>query len=120
MYERNLVRLIQQLRNEFQAPKSKFVLATLGQTSIDDAKDNDKLLIDAMLAVDGSAKKYPDFVGNVSCIYSHPLSKGGSSNGHYNGNAETYMNIGEAMGKAMLELKSNDFTRSDEGGDTLV
>jgi hypothetical protein len=29
---------------------------------------------------------------------------GGSSNGHYNGNAETYMNVGEAMGAAMVGL----------------
>jgi hypothetical protein len=32
------------------------------------------------------------------------LSKGGSSSSHYNGNPETYMNVGEAMGKAMVEL----------------
>jgi hypothetical protein len=31
----------------------------------------------------------------------------GASNGHYNGNAETYMNVGEAMGKAMVELLKN-------------
>lgn len=30
--------------------------------------------------------------------------KGGSGNGHYGGNAETYMNVGEAMGKAMVDL----------------
>ena len=42
--------------------------------------------------------------GNVATVYSHPLSKGGASNGHYGGNAETYMNIGEAMGEAMAEL----------------
>jgi len=32
------------------------------------------------------------------------LSHGGASNSHYNGNAETYMDIGEAMGKAMVDL----------------
>jgi hypothetical protein len=40
----------------------------------------------------------------VGFVYTHPLSKGGSSSGHYNGNPETYMNVGEAMGKAMVEL----------------
>eukprot|EP00980_Cylindrotheca_fusiformis_P013317 scaffold3389_cov119-Cylindrotheca_fusiformis.AAC.9 len=104
MYERNLVRLIQQLRAEFKAPKAKFVLATLGQTDKDKAKGCEKMIIDAMLAVDGASGQYPDFVGNVSTVYSHPLSKGGASNGHYNGNAETHMNVGEAMGKAMVEL----------------
>ncbi len=29
---------------------------------------------------------------------------GGSGNGHYEGNPETYMNVGEAMGKAMVGL----------------
>jgi len=29
---------------------------------------------------------------------------GGASNSHYNGNTETFMNVGEAMGKAMVDL----------------
>ena len=91
MYQRNLVRLIQQLRAEFDAPKSKFVLATLGQTDKDNAKGSEKMILDAMFGVDGNSGKYPDFVGNVATVYSHPLSKGGASNSHYNGNAETYM-----------------------------
>jgi len=37
-------------------------------------------------------------------FYNHPLSMGGASNGHYGGDARTYMNVGEAMGKAMVEL----------------
>jgi len=103
-YERNLIRLIGQLKTEFSAPDAKFVLATLGQTDEANASGNEKLLLDAMLAVDGSSGKHPEFRGNVATVYSHPLSKGGSSNGHYNGNAETYQNVGEAMGKAMVEL----------------
>jgi hypothetical protein len=31
-------------------------------------------------------------------------SAGGSGNGHYGGNSEVYMDVGEAMGKAMVEL----------------
>ena len=60
--------------------------------------------MDAMFAVDGKSGKYPEFKGNVASVYTHPLSKGGSSGGHYGGNAETYMNVGEAMGKAMAKL----------------
>ena len=59
-----------------------------------------------MQAVDGKSGKYPEFKGNVASVYTHPLSKGGSSGGHYSGNAETYMNVGEAMGKAMTVLLS--------------
>ena len=105
-YEQNLVRLIRQLRKDFDAPDAKFVCATLGQTK-KDATGNEKLILDAQLAVDGRTGKYPEFKGNVAAVYSNPLSKGGASNGHYSGNAETYMNVGEAMGKAMVELLQN-------------
>jgi len=102
-YEENLVRLIGALRAEFSAPDAPFVLATLGQTQIGDG-GNDGTILDAMLAVDGDAGAYPQFEGNVATVYSNPLSLGGASNSHYNGNAETYMNVGEAMGKAMVTL----------------
>jgi hypothetical protein len=57
--------------------------------------------------VDGAAGKYPEFKGNVSTVYPNPMSKGGSGNGHYGGNAETYMEVGQAMGKAMVDLLKN-------------
>ncbi len=102
-YEENLVALIKTLRKDFDAPKANFVIATLGQTQ-KGAEGNEGKILEAMLAVDGDSGKYPEFKGNVATVYSHPLSKGGASNGHYGGNAETYQNIGEAMGKAMVEL----------------
>jgi len=102
-YEKNLVQLIKQLRKDFNAPKAKFVCASLGQTK-KGATDNGGKLLDAMFAVDGRSGKYPEFKGNVAAVYTHPLSKGGSSGGHYGGNAETYMNVGEAMGEAMVKL----------------
>jgi hypothetical protein len=40
----------------------------------------------------------------VATVYTHPLSKGGQSGSHYGGHAETYMNVGEAMGAAMVKL----------------
>ena len=49
--------------------------------------------------------KYPEFKDNVATVYSHPLSMGSNSYNHYGGNAETYMNIGQAMGEAMVALK---------------
>ena len=103
-YEKNLVNFIKALRKDFNAPNAKFVCATLGQTKKDDASNaNEKMILDAQLAV-GDPAKHPEFKGTVASVYSNPLSMGGASNGHYNGNAETYMNIGEAMGKAMAEL----------------
>lgn len=106
-YETNLVHLIKQLRKDFNAPEAKFVCASLGQTKRGDS-DNGGKILEAMIAVDGKSGKYPEFKGNVATVYSHPLSQGGSSGGHYGGNAETYMNVGEAMGQAMVELLKAD------------
>lgn len=106
-YEQNLVHLIKQLRKDFDAPKAKFVCATLGQTE-KGAMGNEGKILEAQLAVDGKTGKYPEFKGNVATVYTHPLSKGGASNSHYGGNAETYMNVGEAMGQAMVELLKAD------------
>ncbi|TWT94165.1 sialate O-acetylesterase [Neorhodopirellula pilleata] len=102
-YEQNLVHLIEQLRKDFDSPNAKFVCATLGQTQ-QGSTDNGGKILDAMMAVDGESGKYPQFKGNVATVYTHPLSQGGSSGSHYGGNAETYMNVGEAMGKAMVKL----------------
>lgn len=103
-YEKNLVRLINTLRDEFKSPQAKFVVATLGQTAKESATGNEKLILNAQLAVDGDSGKHPEFKGNVATVYTHPLSQGGASNSHYNGNAQTYMDVGLAMGKAMIEL----------------
>ncbi len=107
-YEKNLVRLIKTLRKEFKAQDAKFVVATLGQTAKDAPSSNDKLILDAQLAVDGKTGKYPEFKGNVAAVYTHPLSQGGASNSHYNGNAQTYMDVGLAMGEAMVGLIKKD------------
>jgi hypothetical protein len=108
-YEKNLVQFIKQLRKDFDSPDAKFVLATLGEARKGSGGNGGKVL-DAQLAVDGTtgnAGKYPEFKGNVATVYTNPLSLGGSGNSHYGGNAETYMNVGEAMGTAMAELLNN-------------
>jgi hypothetical protein len=102
-YEKNLVQFIKQLRKDFDAPNAKFVLATLGETKKGSGGNGGKVL-DAHFAVDGESGKYKEFKGNVATVYSNPLSNGGSGNSHYNGNAGTYMNVGEAMGRAMVKL----------------
>lgn len=102
-YEQNLVQFIKQLRKDFNAPEAKFVLATLGEATKGSGGNGGKIL-NAQLAVDGTSGKYPEFKGNVATVYTNPLSKGGSGNGHYGGNAETYMDVGEAMGRAMADL----------------
>ena len=59
--------------------------------------------MEAQLAV-SDPSKHPEFKGNVATVYTHDMAQGGAGNGHYNGNAEVYMDVGEAMGKAMVEL----------------
>lgn len=103
-YEKNLVNLIKALRKDFNAPDAPFVIATLGQTSKEAKEGNDGMIFDAQMAVDGESGKYPEFKGNVATVYAHPLSMGGASNGHYNGNAKTYMNVGLGLGEAMTKL----------------
>merc|ERR1712031_88729 len=107
MGEFNLVNLIKQLRKEYNAPNAKFVTASLGQT-VKGSTSGDGQILDAMLAVDGKSGKYPEFAGNVAAVYTHPYSKGSSSSAHYGGNAQTYMNIGEAMGAAMNKLLATE------------
>ncbi len=112
-YEFNLVNLIKQLRKDFNAPNAKFVCATLGQTS-KGAGGNEGHILNAQLAVDGRTGKYPEFGGNVASVYSKPFCHGGSSSGHYGGNAETYMDVGEAMGRAMVELLKQGPSKAPE------
>jgi len=102
-YEENLVRFIKQLRKDFNCPNAKFVLATLGESKKGCGGNGGKVL-EGHLAVDGTSGKHPEFKGNVATVYSNPMAQGGSGNGHYGGKAEVYMDVGEAMGKAMVEL----------------
>jgi hypothetical protein len=64
-------------------------------------------VLQAQLAVDGNSGKYPEFKGNVATVYTHDMARGGSGNGHYGGNANVYMDVGQAMGKAMIDLLKN-------------
>ena len=84
-----------------------FVTASLGQTVMG-STGTDGLILQAMLNV-ANATVHPEFAGTVAAVYTHPLSMGGSSSSHYGGNAETYTNVGQGMGAAMVELlkKSN-------------
>lgn len=100
-YEQNLIQLIKALRKDFDAPDAPFVTASLGQTK-EGSGGGDGAILEAMKAVAKSSDA--ELKDKVSFVYTHPLSKGGSSSGHYNGDPETYMNVGQAMGRAMVEL----------------
>ncbi len=127
-YEENLVNLINSLRDYYTnrypgkvVVNAPFVLATLGQTPLDSTNAAEKAILDAQLAVDGESGNYPQFSGNVKTVYAHPLSEGGASNGHYNQRAGTYMLVGDALGRSMVELLEGDVvTPGDTFGDWIA
>ena len=102
-YEQNLVQMIEQVRRDFNAPNAPFVCATLGEARKGDSGRDGQVLA-AQLAVDGGSGKYPQFKGNVATVYSNPLSQGGTASSHYDGNAQTFMDVGLGMGDAMVRL----------------
>jgi hypothetical protein len=95
-YDKNLAFLFNDLKKDFNAPNAKFVCATLGE------HDKSATLSKKMFDFAG----LPEFKDEAAVFYSKPVSKGGGSGGHYGGNPETYMNVGEGMGKAMVDLLS--------------
>ncbi len=106
-YEQNLVNLIKSLRKDFSAPNAPFVVAV---GCGNEGREGTGLTVaNAQLAVDGSKGKYPDFKGNVKTVDTRdffPKVEDSPKNQgfHYHQNAGAYMQIGEAMGKGMLEL----------------
>lgn len=111
-YEHNLVNLIKAYRNEFNAPDAPFVIATIGfdgwQLSGDALK-----VANGQLAVSGETGNYPEFSGNVLTVETRDFWRDASISPknqgyHYNQNAETYMLVGEALGKGMVELLEMD------------
>jgi alpha-galactosidase len=105
-YEENLVRLIENLRKDYNAPKAKFVLATgCGNPGTEGLG---KAIAEAQLAV-GDAKKYPKFSGNVQAVDTRDLWRAvdvspKNQGYHYNRNAETFLETGLRLGRAMAEL----------------
>ena len=107
-YEQNLVRFIKTLRKDFDAPNAMFVLATIAFGG-NELNGPGLTIAEAQLAVDGDTGKYPEVSGHVAAIDARPFwrDKEVSPSGagyHYNPNAETYMEVGDALGRAMAEL----------------
>lgn len=108
VYEKHLVHLIKDLRMEFKTPKMPVVVATVGFGGMD-MDPGHFMTWEAQMAV-GGPEKYPAFEGNVASVDTRLFwrSRGASPTNtgyHYNHNAETYVLTGDALGRAMVELK---------------
>ena len=107
-YELNLVNFIKALRKDFDAPDAFFACATVAFNGRR-MKGTTLTIAKAQLAVSGEKGKYSEFKGNVKTIDARPFwqparrSPGGGGH-HYNGNAQTYMDVGNALGNAMVGL----------------
>jgi len=102
-YEKNLAALIRDVRKDLQAPALPIVVAAVGFGGTN-MNVNTTKIFEAQMAV-GDSAKYPEFAGNVKSVDTRSfvrLSKGQPS--CYYENAETFLEMGEALGQAMAEL----------------
>ena len=104
-YETNLVNFIKDVRKELDTPKLPFVIANSGFAGWDQTVDRRLHIIKAQ----SDAASRPEFAGNVKCVetrnfYRKENVSPSRQRYHWNGNAETYCLIGEAMATAMIQL----------------
>lgn len=107
-YEKNLVNLINDVRQEFKQPKLPVVVATIGFGG-QNMQDKFLKILQAQMAV-GDGKQHPEYVDTVTSVDTRGFWRevDESPKGedyHYNRNAETYLLIGDALGRAMVRLQ---------------
>jgi alpha-galactosidase len=117
-YEQNLVNLIQAWRKEFNAPNAPWTIATVGFHG-KDMPENYTRIAGAQLAV-ADPQRHPELAGTVKTIDTRPFWREPNASPrnqdyHYNHNAETYMLAGDALGRAMVELKGGKVEYPDGG-----
>jgi hypothetical protein len=110
-YEKNLVNLINDVRAEFKVPKMPAVIATVGFGG-HDMDDKYLQILNAQMAV-SDPKKHPEFAGNVASVdirdFWREVDESPKGEGHhYNRNAETYMLVGDSLGRAMVRLEGGN------------
>lgn len=122
-YATNMANFIRDVRNDLDAPKAPFVIGQLGVGGVKPDKPNPKR--DAFKAAQAAPGKLDEFKGNVKVVatdvfwdetadaafkkgwkkHIEEWKKVGSDYPfHYLGSTITYLNIGQAFGKAVIEL----------------
>jgi hypothetical protein len=104
-YEQNLVNLIQDVRDEFQAPALPVVIGELTGPWVQAPPEWDRLR-----KAQAAAAARPEFAGTVRFVPTHkfvrkPEDSPNPGHGHHEfGNAETYFLVGQALGQGMVAL----------------
>lgn len=106
-YEKNLVNLINDLRKDLNAPKMPVVIAGVGFGG-HNMHEKFRAIMAAQRAV-GDPVKHPEFAGTAAFVDTRDFwrEEDESPKGedyHYNRNAETYLRVGDALGRAMVRL----------------
>ena len=126
-YEKNLVNLIADLRKEFKAPKMKAVVATVGFHGYRLSKGPWNGVWEAQMAV-GDPKQHPEFAGTVASVdtrdfWREVCESPRGQDYHYNRNPETYLLVGEAMGREMVKMlggEAETIPKSDREAKTMA
>jgi alpha-galactosidase len=106
-YEKNMVNFIKDVRKELGVKDMPFVIANTGQNGMK-TKGTFADLCQAQMNV-GNPAKHPEFKGTVASIDTRPFKvsdeRAPSGFGyHWNHSAESHFMVGDAMGRAMVEL----------------
>ena len=126
-YEKCLTDLINDLRKEFNAPTMKAVVATVGFHGYRLMQGRWKGVWEAQMAV-GDPQQHPDFAGSVASVDTRDFWREVNESPrdqdyHYNRNPETYLLVGEAMGRAMVRLLGGEaeaIPKSDREAKTMA
>ena len=105
VYETNLVNLIKDIRTEFGVPDLR---VSIGNTGMANGAGGTVLVAQMNVA---NPALHPEFAGTVATVDTRPFDYGqllgmGTEGYHWFWNAESYFNIGESMGLAMMALLS--------------
>lgn len=104
-YETNLVNLLRDVRREFNAPKLPVVIGEITGPWV-----NAPTEWEALRRAQAAAAARPEFAGNVTFVATRdfvrrPEDSPNPSHGHHEfGNAETYLLVGDALGRGMKSL----------------
>lgn len=108
-YEENMVNFINAVRDDFNALDAPFVIATIGFEGTEMDMESPSGTVHAAQMAISDPDKYPDFAGNVKTVDTRDFwriaEQSPTNQGYlYNRNAETFMLVGEAMGREMAQM----------------